>query len=637
MIYVGDANDPATILADSKVFYSTWCASSPDDQVADWIKGNPDGNPPDAPLGPDWGLGAHAAALVQMYDLMAPLDRAQAARYLERLRQIAGALLANRDDNRLIPPVDPVEPFRGRVMPAWGGLAADRDNQWNTDPVIAGLFIYPMAAFARRVADNPALHAQYEADAIRFVTATMETYEAFRQAGELHLDDSDPEAYYVVPSGYADLLQCTDQAFQVRCEGWREAAAGKKPISHNENLSMMKALAEVALAADSTLYRDSPDVTPERLRLATEEVPLLIAKNVAFFVNHLRPNTLPDGTPYFDEWFTQPWSTPHVPSEIEDTSHGGLETGCLAVILDDQIRLNALLARAGRNERVPLSPSLFERFANTFLRIIWHNDNTLNAKVDGTGDQGGKWNSECAGWIPLAQFDPWVWTRSRDTNYFNTSYLREDNHAALLRYRQFNSIKYLTDFAGQNWLITPAALAVGERPPASIHDQKWLLVLSGVVIADLKGDNSGDWNRETVSFMPDMAGPDDPSSTSGPLTWAINHFSIPKPPGSPGRDYLIRFSLEQPEWAPFVCLSSIFNENQSINSGFAVDVWRPNHFGSGTDVLTNHPVNNLFAGINADLAVRDTDAWIYRLSYNITLLGKIVFVAVRRTKSRAKS
>lgn len=615
MIYVGDANDPATILQDSDDFLRKYCAS-PDAQVADWIAGN---------FGPSWGLGAHAAALVQMYDLVAPLaaidPEDQAAQYLDCLRSLAGALLDNRDDKR--PPPQNVEPFRHQVMAAWGGVAADRDNKWNTDPVIAGLFSYPMAAFARRVADSPVRYAEYADEAIRFITAVIETYGAFQP--ELHLDDSDPEAYYVVPSGYGDLLECTDEASQAQCEGWREAAAGKEPIAFNENLSMMKALAEVALAADSALYRGSPDATAERLRLATEEVPLLIAKNVAFFVNHLRPETLSDGTPYFDEWFTQPWSTPHVPSVIEDSSHGGFEIGCLAVILDDQIRLNALLARAGRSERVPLSPSFFERFANTFLRIIWHNDNTLNAKVDGTGDQGGKWNWECAGWIPLAQFDPWVWTRSRDTNYFNTLYLREDNHAALLRYRQFNSMKYLTDFAGQNWLITPAALAVGEPPPASIHDQKWLLVLSGVVIADLKGDSSSQWEHQTVSFIPDMAGPDDPSSTSGPLNWALSHYSIPKPPGSPGRDYLIRFSVEG--WAPFASLSSIFNQGQSIDSGFAVDAWRPNHFGSGTDVLSSRPVNNLFAGINVDLAVRDTDAWLYRVGYNITLLGKIVFVA----------
>jgi hypothetical protein len=202
--------------------------------------------------------------------------------------------------------------------------------------------------------------------------------------------------------------------------------------------------------------------------------------------------------------------------------------------------------------------------------------------------------------------------------------LREDNHAALLRYRKLSKMKYLTEFAGQNWLITPAAAALGEAPPASIHDQKWMIVLSGVVVADFKGDNSGDWNRETVSFAPDMAGPDDPSARSGPLHWAISKYSIPKPAGSPGAQYLIRFSVES--WSPFVSPNAMFNQGQSINSGFAVNAWRPHPFGSGTDALTNRPATNLFAGVNADLAVRDNDAWLFRLGYNITLIGKIVFV-----------
>jgi hypothetical protein len=600
MSYVGDANDPATILADSDVFYSTYFANR--DDVGEISAATPDHSLV------DWERGRRISALVQVYDLVAPLDSAEAARYLERLGGIAGALLDNRDDVRGFP----IDPFRERVMPAWGAYTADRDGKWNTDPVFAGLFTYAMAAFARRVADHPALHDQHGTDAIRFVTATMETYQAFRP--ELHLVETDPEAYYTVPWRYANL-QCNGNH---ACEGYRSTAG--KPISYNENLSMMKALAEAALAANSALYRGSPDATPERLQRATEEAPLLIAKNVTFFANHLRENSLSDGTPYFEWDHQQP-----EPRYIQDVAHGGFELDSLAVILNDQIRLNALLARAGRNERVPLNTSLFERFANTFLRKVYHNDNTLNQNVDGTGDRGGKWNWECAGWIPLAQFDPWVWTRCRDTTFHPPGYLREDNHSALLRYRQFKSMKYLTNFAGQNWLITPAALAVGERPPASIHQQKWLLVLSGVVIADLKGYSSSQWEQQTVSFTPDMAGPDDPSSTSGPLNWAISHYSIPKPPGSPGAQYLIRFSVE--EWAPFASLGSIFNQGQSINSGFAVDTWRPNHFGSGTDVLSNRPVNNLFSGVNVDLAVQDTDAWIYRVSYNITLLGKIVFVA----------
>jgi hypothetical protein len=182
-------------------------------------------------------------------------------------------------------------------------------------------------------------------------------------------------------------------------------------------------------------------------------------------------------------------------------------------------------------------------------------------------------------------------------------------------------MKLLTDFAGQNWLITPAALAGGEHPPASIHDQKFLLVLSGVVIANFQG-NSSQWVFDTLSFLPDMAGP----QNSGPLNWAIGRFSIPKPPG---QSYSIAFSLE--EWAPFASLSSIFNQGQSINSGFAVDVWRPNHFATGTDAFTHAPVGNIFTGVNVDVAISDTDAVLYRIGYNVTLLGRIVFLTTPKT------
>jgi hypothetical protein len=174
----------------------------------------------------------------------------------------------------------------------------------------------------------------------------------------------------------------------------------------------------------------------------------------------------------------------------------------------------------------------------------------------------------------------------------------------------------LTNFAGQNWLITPAALAVGEPPPQSIHDQKWLLVLTGVVTANLQGNSTSQWLNANLAFLPDMAGP----NNSGPLNWAIAQYGIPKPPG---QNYTIAFALD--EWAPFVSLSAIFDQNQSIDAGFAVNVWRPNHFGSGIDALSGLPAVNLFTGVNADVGVRDTDAWILSLSYNITLRGRIVF------------
>jgi hypothetical protein len=171
-----------------------------------------------------------------------------------------------------------------------------------------------------------------------------------------------------------------------------------------------------------------------------------------------------------------------------------------------------------------------------------------------------------------------------------------------------------TQFAGQNWLITPAATAANHAPPANLHEQLWLLVLTGVVIVDLKGNSAETWRRETVSIRPDL---------NGPLQFAINKFGIPTPPGTNGANYLTRFKVEQ--WAPFAALSSVFNQNESNNSGFAVDVWRPNPFASAQDSFSNVPHTNLFSGMQVDVAVRDSDAWLYRLSYEITLLGKIAF------------
>ena len=168
------------------------------------------------------------------------------------------------------------------------------------------------------------------------------------------------------------------------------------------------------------------------------------------------------------------------------------------------------------------------------------------------------------------------------------------------------------DFRGQNWLLTPAALAVSEPKPATVYDQQWLVVLSGVVEADLKGGSPNQWLHETLSFQPELAGLFDR---------ARDRYGVSTPPESGGAF----FSVEQ--WCPFVSLSSIYDQDASDNAGFAVDVWRPMPFLHVGDVLTGQVVDNIFNGIEVDVAVRDSDAWIFRIAYNITLLGKIVFAS----------
>jgi hypothetical protein len=184
---------------------------------------------------------------------------------------------------------------------------------------------------------------------------------------------------------------------------------------------------------------------------------------------------------------------------------------------------------------------------------------------------------------------------------------------------------FLDNFSGQNWLITPAALAVGERPPRTILDQKWLLVLSGVVEANLQGNSTSAWLNETVSFIPGNSVSLGFGLNEGPLNYAINHYSIPRPSTNP-KDYDVVFSVQN--WAPFACLSAIFDEHQSIDAGYAVNVWRPRHFLTGVKYPdVTQPINNVFTGVNVDVGVRDTDAKILKLSYNTTLLGTIAFAA----------
>jgi hypothetical protein len=188
---------------------------------------------------------------------------------------------------------------------------------------------------------------------------------------------------------------------------------------------------------------------------------------------------------------------------------------------------------------------------------------------------------------------------------------------------------YLDTYSGQNWLITPAAVAVGKSPPTTILDQKWLLVLSGIVEANLQGNPNGGWLNQNVSFLPGNSSTPDLGYElgAGPLYYAINHYSIPTPSDNE-KDYYTVFSLEDGSWAPFVGLSAIFDKNESINAGYAVNDWRPNHFYHALNYpQTNEPINNIFTGINVDVGVSDTDAFILKLSYNITLVGTIAFAA----------
>lgn len=190
----------------------------------------------------------------------------------------------------------------------------------------------------------------------------------------------------------------------------------------------------------------------------------------------------------------------------------------------------------------------------------------------------------------------------------------------------------LEKFAGQNWTITPVAVAprlpqppvvgpttpsgpVGHLPdiditPADLDvpypsSQLWLLTLTGVVFCDVQGTSQSAWRQETVSFTPDYY----PALERAARTIGAR---------AGGRAW--GFDLEQ--WAPHVVTATNFNRNVANNSGHGVDAWRPAPFRTATDTFGVER-SHLFAGVRADVVVRDTDAIIHRLAYHVTLVGRL--------------
>jgi len=172
-------------------------------------------------------------------------------------------------------------------------------------------------------------------------------------------------------------------------------------------------------------------------------------------------------------------------------------------------------------------------------------------------------------------------------------------------------------FTGQNWLITPAALALNEAPPRDIHDQKWLLVLSGSLYANFWGTDFDEVpDVKSGQFNPDIA---------SPCNWAINHHAIARPPGAEGVNYNVRFQAEM--WAPFVSLGGLIDEDSDWAQTEVIN-WRPGPFLSETDALSGNPVGNIFNGVVVNCTAADSDARLTLINYNVTLVGKIVFTQI---------
>lgn len=167
----------------------------------------------------------------------------------------------------------------------------------------------------------------------------------------------------------------------------------------------------------------------------------------------------------------------------------------------------------------------------------------------------------------------------------------------------------IPNFESQSHFFTPAALAVNEQPPSSIADQRFIFQTNGVAIVNMPGQTTVDWSRDQALISPNM----------GDAFKAITtRHNIPIPTGT--------FPWFQVDSViPFATLSSIFDRHQAIDAGFAVDRWSF-RTRTGTGPQPGQTFRSLFDGLLVDLAARDNDAVIHRISYHITVQGRVRFV-----------
>lgn len=170
---------------------------------------------------------------------------------------------------------------------------------------------------------------------------------------------------------------------------------------------------------------------------------------------------------------------------------------------------------------------------------------------------------------------------------------------------------FVASYESQSHFVTPAALAVTEQPPATIADQRWIFQTNGVAIVNFTGKTTVDWSRDDLLISP-------PLGTA--LNDALIRYSIPVPPVRGAFPW-----MQVERWFPFATLSSIFDRHTAVDMGFAVDRWRP-EARSGTEAGTGATLPNLISGMRVDIAARDSDATLHRVSYSITVEGKIKFV-----------
>jgi hypothetical protein len=409
-----------------------------------------------------WATGERMAAMVRMF------ERTHDARYLNHLRALNHIALQFRDDLPFDGPavVRPLEQIRNKVgVPAWGGDGGRPDVEGveygglhHIEEIVTSLYAYPIATFARIVAEDPSLQKQYGDDAIDDANRIFETVlfllpqvkaERIGDFVEAHLIQ--PEEFLNRPTP-ADCDKAFNQAMYDHPDDasrWtqqhndcklKQALAGRD-LPHNINLAFSMTLIELARAIGTPFYQQSPKRSP--VAAARQDELLLAAiRQQRYFSNHLHDSNLsnvPNICLAINCWnYQENLPSGHNP-HAEDLDHGAIDMS----YLEESLQNYGLLYLAAQRFKEPLAlgPQDWARFAATFLV----NTQGTNFKHDIVGhDESPPYvaNSRCEGWVTLArQRAPQIYQTCHDVTLRIVDgaqpYLNIGNHSSLLATKQF--------------------------------------------------------------------------------------------------------------------------------------------------------------------------------------------------------
>jgi len=387
-----------------------------------------------------WGYATRMRSMTRMYELT------QDERYLNHLRQFIELILFYRDDHypgnsdpackRCEP--TPIDDFRGGHVAGWGGVQFGNLSGISED--LTGVLTYPIATFARFVAEDPSLQADYGSDAVRYANSAMETMWALMPQMKFQNVGNFIEGYLASPDSYRTKL--TQQVCQGNEECDNDHDFAGSPLEYNGNGAFMMTLIELWRALDSPFYRASAPQT-NLVELTRNLIPVLVSRFQRFFADHLqtRTDTL-NGVPRF-YWNYSDGGGSHHP---EDIGHGSIDMQYVDELRRNVDRLNAVLTPVG--EPIVFDNSYLSRFASTFLWKIaggaWNSGGSVFAHdVDGRNPDFTN-NTECDGWVNLAAAagDVYQICREASLRVVNGGQpsLTIGAHSALLMNKQFSGV-----------------------------------------------------------------------------------------------------------------------------------------------------------------------------------------------------